>query len=64
MAEHERKRDRLARRLALTEQEVYVEREARTHDLVRPGETLFLVQGIEKWQRAEELRAERKRAGN
>ena len=62
VVELERKRDKLARRLALTERDVFIEREARTHGLVRPGETLFLVQGIEKWQRAEELRGERKRA--
>ena len=53
----ERKRDKLKKRVALAQTDVFVEREARTHGLVRPGETLFLVQGIEKWQRAEERRA-------
>ena len=58
VAELERKRDKLTRRLAQTELEAFVEREARTHGLVRPGETLFLVQGIEKWRRAQEQRGE------
>jgi len=56
VAELERKRDKLKKRLALAELDVFIEREARTHGLVRPGETLFLVQGIEKWQRAQEQR--------
>ena len=61
VAELERKRAKLEKRLALTAQEIYIVREARTHGLVRPGETLFLIQGIEKWQRDEEERTERRR---
>ena len=63
VTELERKRDKLEKRLALTATDVFVEREARKLPLVRPGETLFLVQGIEKWQRVEERRIEEKRAG-
>jgi cell division protein FtsB len=54
----ERKREKLTKKLALAETDAFIEREARTHGLVRPGETLFLIQGIEKWQRAEEQRNE------
>lgn len=54
----ERKRDRLKKRVALAATDTFVEREARTIGLVRPGETLFLIQGVEKWERAEERRAE------
>jgi len=54
----ERKREKLKKELALAETDVFIEREARTHGLVRPGETLFLIQGIEKWQRAEAQRKE------
>lgn len=54
----ERKREKLKKQVALASTDVFVVREARTHGLVQPGETLFLVQGIEKWQRAEERRAE------
>ena len=64
VAELERKRDKLRKKLALTEEEIYIVREARTHGLVRPGETLFLVQGIEKWQRGEEERSERRRGAD
>lgn len=45
------KRDKLAQDLELATTDVFIEREARTHGLVRKGETLFLVQGIERWQR-------------
>ncbi len=54
----ERKREKLKKRLAVAETDAFIEREARTHGLVRPGETLFLIQGIEKWQRAEAQRNE------
>ncbi|MGI9657998.1 MAG: FtsB family cell division protein [Gaiellaceae bacterium] len=64
VAELERKRDKLKKRLALAELDVFVVREARTHGLVRPGETLFLVQGIEKWQRNREQRDENAAAGD
>lgn len=52
------KREKLKKQVELAATDLFVEREARTHGLVRLGETLFLVQGIEKWQRAEERRAE------
>ncbi len=45
------KRDKLERELEFATTEAFIEREARTHGLVRKGETLFLVQGIERWQR-------------
>ena len=64
VAELERKRGKLRKKLALTEEEIYIVREARTHGLVLPGETLFLVQGIEKWQRGEEERSERRRGAD
>ena len=54
----EHKREKLKKQVELAATDLFVEREARTHGLVWPGETLFLVQGIEKWQRAEERRAE------
>lgn len=61
VAELERKRDKLKRQLAVSEEDIFVIREARTHGLVRPGETLFLVQGIDKWRKAEEQRTTEKR---
>jgi cell division protein FtsB len=64
VAELKRKTEKLRKQVTLAEQEIYVVREARTHGLVRAGETLFLVQGIEKWQRAEDERAERRRASD
>ena len=58
--ELKQKRDKLKRKLVLAERDTFIVQEARTHGLVRPGETLFLVQGIEKWQRLERERSERK----
>lgn len=47
------KRDKLAHELELATTDTFIEREARTHGLVRKGEVLFLVQGIERWQRTQ-----------
>jgi cell division protein FtsB len=43
----ERERQELARRLALSETDQFVEQEARRIGLVHPGERLFIVQGLE-----------------
>jgi len=43
----ERERQELARRLALSETDQFVEQEARRIGLVRPGERLFIVKGLE-----------------
>lgn len=40
---------RLAGRLALADKSAFVEREARRLGLVRPGERLFIVNGVERW---------------
>jgi len=45
------KRSNLQRRVSLASSDKFIEQEARTHGLARPGETLFLVQGIERWQK-------------
>jgi cell division protein FtsB len=42
----ERERQKLARRLALSETDQFVEQEARRIGLVRPGERLFIVKGL------------------
>lgn len=49
----ERERQELARRLALSETDQFVEQEARRIGLVRPGERLFIVKGLqghESWR--------------
>ncbi|MFQ5426072.1 MAG: septum formation initiator family protein, partial [Gaiellales bacterium] len=46
-----RKRDNLERRLEFATTDAFIEQEARTHGLARAGETLFLVQGVERWQK-------------
>jgi cell division protein FtsB len=43
----ERERQELARRLALSETDQFVEQEARRIGLVRPGERLFIVKGLQ-----------------
>jgi cell division protein FtsB len=51
---HELKEDRTAleRRLAGAEEPTSVERQARRLGLVRPGERLFIVTGVDAWRRA------------
>jgi cell division protein FtsB len=46
------KQSKLRHRLELTEAEAFIEREARRIGLVRPGEQLYIVKGMEKWNRA------------
>jgi cell division protein FtsB len=46
----------LARRLAGAEDDASVERHARRLGLVRPGERLFIVKGIDDWRRAKRRR--------
>ena len=48
VAELERKKRDLARRLALAGTDRFVEREARKLGLVKPGERLFIVKGIRR----------------
>jgi cell division protein FtsB len=43
---------RLERRLAQSGEDAFIEREARRLGLVRPGERLFIVKGVEAWRRA------------
>jgi cell division protein FtsB len=52
LAALEQENARLERRLALSGQDYVVEREARRLGLVRPGERLFIVKGVEAWRRA------------
>jgi cell division protein FtsB len=47
-----RRQAALERRLELAGGEAFVEREARRLGLVRPGERLFVVKGVERWKRA------------
>jgi cell division protein FtsB len=51
---HELKEDRTAleRRLAGAEEPTSVERQARRLGLVRPGERLFIVTGVDAWRRS------------
>jgi len=48
----ERETGRLEHRLALSGEDAFVEREARRLGLVRPGERLFIVKGVEAWRKA------------
>jgi cell division protein FtsB len=50
IARLEQGNDKLAARLALAGKSEFVEREARRLGLVRPGERLFIVKGIETWK--------------
>ena len=43
---------RLQERVALSDKDVFIEREARRLGLVRPGERLFIVRGVEDWRKA------------
>jgi cell division protein FtsB len=50
------KRDELARRLEETDTPEALARRARKLGLVKPGEQLFIVKGIEEWRRKAETR--------
>jgi cell division protein FtsB len=50
LAALERENARLEQRLALSGEDAFVEREARRLGLVRPGERLFIVKGVEAWK--------------
>ena len=52
LAALERENAQLERRLALSGNDTFVEREARRIGLVRPGERLYIVKGVEEWKRA------------
>jgi cell division protein FtsB len=49
---------RLEQRIAETETPEFVEREARKLGLVKPGERLYIVTGIDEWEHAREARSE------
>jgi cell division protein FtsB len=51
LAALERENARLTHRLTLSGEDSFVEREARRLGLVRPGERLFIVKGVESWRR-------------
>lgn len=55
----EQANERLARRLARSGTTAFVEREARRLGLVRPGERLFIVTGIDEWKQREQSGAKR-----
>jgi cell division protein FtsB len=42
----------LERKLAQSGEDAFVEREARRLGLVRPGERLYIVKGVEEWRKA------------
>ena len=42
----------LRHRLEFAESDLFVEREARRIGLVRPGETLYIVEGVPAWKQA------------
>jgi cell division protein FtsB len=48
----DRQNARLEKRLALSDNDAFIEREARRLGLVRPGERLFIVKGVEDWRKA------------
>jgi cell division protein FtsB len=54
--ELEADRTTLQRRLAGAEEPVAVERQARRLGLVRPGERLFIITGVDAWRRAQRSR--------
>lgn len=47
----------LEQRIAETETAAFVEREARKLGLVKPGERLYIVTGIEEWKQERQARA-------
>ena len=53
IANLERERDTLERRLEFTDTDAFIEREARRLGLVRPGERLFIVKGLERVKKAQ-----------
>ena len=53
IAKLERERDTLERRLQFTDTDAFIEREARRLGLVRPGERLFIVKGLERVKKAQ-----------
>jgi cell division protein FtsB len=48
----DRQSARLEQRLARSNKDAFIEREARRLGLVRPGERLFIVKGVEGWRKA------------
>jgi cell division protein FtsB len=52
LARLDRQNARLQQRLALSDKDAFIEREARRLGLVRPGERLFIVKGVEDWRKA------------
>lgn len=54
--ELEEERKALERRLAGAEEPTAVERHARRLGLVRPGERLFIVKGVDAWRRSKRHR--------
>ena len=53
IAKLEREHDTLERRLEFTDTDAFIEREARRLGLVRPGERLFIVKGLERVKKAQ-----------
>jgi hypothetical protein len=47
-----RQQGTLRHRLELAETDEFIEREARRVGLVRPGEQLYIVKGVQKWKKA------------
>ena len=56
VTELRRQRDRLQARLADSSTVTALSREARRMRLVRPGERIFIVKGVEEWRRAQARR--------
>jgi cell division protein FtsB len=52
LASLQRENAALQHRLSLSDDDVFIEREARRLGLVRPGERLFIVKGVEEWRKA------------
>lgn len=52
LAALERENADLEQRLALSDDDAFIEREARRLGLVRQGERLFIVKGVEEWRKA------------
>jgi hypothetical protein len=48
----QRRQAALRKRLVLAGTDAFVEREARRLGLVRPGERLFVIRGLEAWERS------------
>lgn len=54
-----KERDDLARRVAESDTPEALARRARRLGLVKPGERLFIVKGIDEWRKAQKTRATR-----